>query len=74
MGVLTARQHQVLTALRTVDTNAYGGLAALAKRLDIHYVTLRQHLNALERKGHLSIQNNGRGRTPTITINNPTRD
>lgn len=67
MSDLTPRQHQVLTALRGLDDNA-GSLSELAARLGVHYVTLRQHLQALERKGHLTIRSNGRGRPPTINL------
>lgn len=44
-------------------------LAEMAEHLGMHYVTLRQHLGALERKGYLRIKSQGRGRSPIIDLN-----
>lgn len=43
-------------------------LSALARSLGMHYVSLRQHLEALHRKGHLSFESRGRGRPPLLTL------
>jgi len=43
-------------------------LSALAQQLGIHYVTLREHLSELARKGYLRIESRGRGRPPVVTL------
>lgn len=57
---------------RLVDlTRRQGGtpeLAAFARDLGIHYVSLKQHLEALDRKGYLSFESRGRGRSPTLAL------
>lgn len=43
-------------------------LSAFARGLGIHYVSLKQHLLALERKGYLRFESRGRGRSPRLTL------
>ena len=43
-------------------------LSALARELGMHYVSLRQHLEALKRKGHLLFESRGRGRSPHLEL------
>lgn len=43
-------------------------LAGMAKDLGITYVTLKQHLEALDRKGLLTFESHGRGRSPTVRL------
>lgn len=68
MADLTPRQQEVLTSLRNMDPEVTPSLNLLADRLGVHYVTLRQHIKALERKGYLRMRSHGRGRAPTITL------
>ncbi len=51
--------------------NRQPNLAEMAKHLGIHYVSLKQHLNALEAKGYLRIETQGRGRPPIIHLLTP---
>ncbi|HEX7040926.1 MAG TPA: S24 family peptidase [Trueperaceae bacterium] len=43
-------------------------LSDLARSLGIHYVSLRQHLEALQRKGYLEFESRGRGRSPHLAL------
>ncbi len=43
-------------------------LSEMARSLGMHYVSLRQHLEALHRKGHLSFESRGRGRPPVLSL------
>lgn len=43
-------------------------LSEMARSLGMHYVSLRQHLEALHRKGHLSFESRGRGRPPILSL------
>ena len=43
-------------------------LSELAAELDIHYVSLKQHLEALERKNYLTFEVKGRGKAPVIVL------
>ena len=49
-------------------TGALPDLSELARSLGIHYVSLRQHLEALKRKGHLEFESRGRGRSPYLAL------
>ena len=40
----------------------------LAERLGIHYSTLREHLGALERKGYVTLEPRGVGRSPVVRL------
>jgi repressor LexA len=70
MEPLSPRQRKVYERLRD-HARLHGAtpdLADLARDLTITYVTLRQHLDALERKGLLAFESRGRGRSPRITL------
>ncbi len=43
-------------------------LSELARTLGVHYVTLRQHLEALQSKGYLLFESRGRGRSPRLEL------
>lgn len=43
-------------------------LSDLARTLGIHYVSLRQHLEALAKKQHITFTSRGRGRSPLVEI------
>jgi repressor LexA len=57
---------------RLLDYQARHGqlpdLSELARSLGITYVTLKQHLEGLARKGYLSFEGRGRGRSPLIAL------
>jgi repressor LexA len=70
MPELPPRQRAVLDRLlehvqRTGDTPE---LSHFAKGLGMHYVTLKQHLEALHRKGHIVFESRGRGRSPLLRL------
>lgn len=64
------KQLRILDALR--DTHEREGrlsdLSDLARRFGISYPTLREHLGALETKGHLRITSRGPGRSPEVAL------
>jgi len=64
------KQLRILDALR--EAQARDGhlpdLAGLARRFGISYPTLREHLAALEAKGHLRITPRGPGRSPELRL------
>jgi len=43
-------------------------LADMARDLGVHYVSLKQHLQALADKGWLTFESRGRGRTPLLEL------
>lgn len=43
-------------------------LSDFARQLQMHYVSLKQHLVALDRKGHLKFESRGRGRSPLLKL------
>ncbi len=49
-------------------TGALPDLAGFARNLGIHYVSLRQHLEALSDKGYLRFESRGRGRSPLLEL------
>ena len=44
------------------------GLSAFARKLNLHYVSLKQHLQALDRKGFLRFESRGHGRSPLLEL------
>lgn len=50
------------------STGATPELSALARELGVHYVTLKQHLEALMTKGYLLFESRGRGRSPLLEL------
>lgn len=70
MDALSAMQQKVYDRLtehfrRQGDTPE---LSVLARELGMHYVSLKQHLEALDRKGYISFESRGRGRSPALTL------
>ncbi len=65
MDALTDRQRDIYAHLRTREG---ASLVELATRLGIHYTTLKQHLEALERKGYLTLETRGVGRSPVVRL------
>jgi len=67
---LTPTQERVYT--RLVDhqrrTGRMPDLSEMARSLGIHYVSLRQHLEALQKKGYLQFESRGRGRSPHLSL------
>jgi len=49
-------------------TGAPPDLAEFARGLGVHYVSLRQHLEALAAKGYLRFESRGRGRSPLLEL------
>jgi repressor LexA len=43
-------------------------LSDFARQLQMHYVSLKQHLVALDKKGHLIFESRGRGRSPLLKL------
>lgn len=70
MEALSAMQQKVYERLtehyRTRGTTPE--LSLLARELGMHYVSLKQHLEALDRKGFIGFQSRGRGRSPELTL------
>lgn len=70
MQPLSPQQRKVFERLR--DHQRRNGetpeLSAFARTLGIHYVSLKQHLLALDRKGYLRFESRGRGRSPRLTL------
>lgn len=51
-----------------VRTGTTPSLADLARELDVHYVSLKQHLEALATKGWIVFESRGRGRSPHLEL------
>ena len=49
-------------------TGSLPELSALSRELGIHYMSLRQHLQALDAKGQLVFQSRGRGQSPHLEL------
>ena len=65
MDALTDRQRLIYAQLKARDGDS---LVELAERLGIHYSTLREHLGALERKGYVTLEPRGVGRSPVVRL------
>ena len=70
MKQLTETQAHVLKLLERHwrEGGRQPNLSELAKALGISYITLRQHLEALEKKGCLSFESQGTGKSPIIRL------
>jgi repressor LexA len=70
MQSLSPQQRKVLERLRDhrQQTGEMPELSALARSMGIHYVSLKQHLQALDRKGYLRFESRGRGRSPRLRL------
>jgi repressor LexA len=64
------KQLRILDALRHAQEQdgRLPELTALARRFEISYPTLREHLAALEAKGHLRVTPRGPGRRPDVVL------
>jgi repressor LexA len=63
-------QHKVYERLRS-HHQRHGDLpelADLARQLGVHYVSLKQHLEALDKKGYLVFESRGRGKSPHLEL------
>ncbi|CAN5547607.1 transcriptional repressor LexA [soil metagenome] len=70
MKPLSPKQRSVLERLQSILDKA-GGLppvADLARDMNMHYVSLRQHLQALDKKGYLSFASRGVGQSPELRL------
>lgn len=69
---LSPMQQRVYDELVTTEqtTGHLPELSALARKLGIHYVSLRQHLEALATKNRITFTSRGRGRSPLVEIIN----
>jgi repressor LexA len=67
---LSPAQHRVYERLRAhvARTGATPDLSAFARELGVHYVSLKQHLQALADKGYLRFESRGRGRSPRLEL------
>lgn len=68
MRHLTPTQAKVFAALEEQIAADELNFAALALRLGINAVTLREYLDAIARKGHIEIKSRGRGRNPSVKL------
>jgi repressor LexA len=70
MSELPPQQGRVLARLTEVvrRTGETPELSRFARELGMHYVTLKQHLEALHRKGRLGFESRGRGRSPLLRL------
>lgn len=57
---------------RLVDHHSRHGelpeLSELARQMQLHYVSLKQHLVALHKKGYLTFESRGHGRSPLLQL------
>lgn len=67
---LSETQQRVFERLRdhAVRYGEAPELAPLARELGMHYVSLKQHLEALNRKGYVHFESRGRGRSPRLEL------
>lgn len=72
MKPLSTVQQKVFNKLRDYRrrTGQLPDLSAFARELGMHYVSLKQHLTALDKKGYLTFEGRGRGRSPYIALAN----
>ena len=70
MNKLSNMQQKVYERLRRhfQQTGALPDLADFARSLSVHYVSLKQHLEALHKKGYITFESRGRGRSPLLVL------
>jgi repressor LexA len=70
MNDLTKQQQRVYVYFKRQWQKRGGqpNLSEVAKGLNMHYVTLQQHLKALAKKGYLTFKSVGRGKPPIIGV------
>ena len=73
MTQLSKRQAQVYKLLKQQwkTLKRQPNLSTLAAELEMHYVTLKEHLRMLEVKGYLRLEPQGSGCAPVITLREP---
>ena len=67
---LSPAQRKVYERLREHHrrSGALPELAGFARTMGVHYVSLKQHLEALHRKGYIVFESRGRGRSPRLEL------
>jgi repressor LexA len=70
MKPLSTVQQKVFSKLRDHKrrTGDLPDLSSFARELGIHYVSLKQHIEALAKKGYLTFEGRGRGRSPIVDL------
>ena len=70
MDELSPTQRKVYERLREHYRRhgAMPELSGLARAMGVHYVSLKQHLEALHRKGFVVFESRGRGRSPHLAL------
>ena len=70
MKSLSRAQERIFSKLRDHKrrTGHLPELSAFARDLGMHYVSLKQHLEALASKGYLVFESRGRGRSPLLEL------
>ena len=70
MKPLSNAQKRIFTKLRDHKrrTGTMPDLSSFAREVGIHYVSLKQHLDALSKKGYLVFESKGRGRSPHLEL------
>lgn len=70
MKELSPQQEKVFGRLRehVRRTGRTPELSEFARGMGMHYVSLKQHLEALARKGYLTFESRGRGRSPRLAL------
>jgi len=70
MEELSPMQRKVYERLRDHFRRTGGTpeLSEFARELGVHYVSLKQHLEALHRKDYIVFESRGRGRSPHLTL------
>ncbi len=70
MKQLSAAQAKVFSKLKDHKrrTGQLPVLSLLAQDMGIHYVSLKQHLDALAKKGYLILESRGRGKAPYLEL------
>lgn len=67
---LSPMQRKVYDRLRAHHqrTGDLPDVSELARELGVHYVSLKQHLDALDKKGFLRFESRGRGKSPRLEL------
>jgi repressor LexA len=70
MAKLTKVQQKVLDVFTRcwLERGGQPNLSEVARRLNMHYMSLKQHLDVLCKKGYLLVESQGRGKTPIIRL------
>ena len=70
MKPLSTAQTRIFSKLREYKqrTGDTPDLSAFARDLGMHYVSLKQHIEALDKKGYLTFESRGRGRSPLLEL------